>query len=91
MAARRSKPVRDGQFNVQAGTQNALMEMGVRNSANDFAGTVYEGLPAVQSGWKSSSTYFKMEGEIVNIGLGNGSALSTFNNSIVNFSLVPKP
>jgi hypothetical protein len=79
------------QFNVQAGTQNALMGMGVRNSAAGFAGTAYEGLPAVQSGWASSSAFFKMEGGVVNVGLGNGSALNTFNDSIVNFSLVPKP
>lgn len=80
------------QFNVQAGTQNALMGMGVRNSAAGFAGTAYEGLPIVQSGWGSSSAFFKWESEnLVNIGLGRGSALNTFNNNIVNFNLVPKP
>jgi hypothetical protein len=52
------------QFNVQAGTQNALMGMGVRNSAAGFAGTAYEGLPMVQSGWGSSSAFFKMEGTV---------------------------
>jgi hypothetical protein len=51
------------QFNMQAGTQNALMGMGVRNSAAGFAGTAYEGLPMVQSGWGSSSAFFKMEGD----------------------------
>ena len=79
------------QFNVQAGTTESLMGMGVRNSASGFAGTAYEGLPTVQSGWASSSAFFKMEGGVVNVGLGNGSALNTFNNGIVNFNLVPKP
>jgi hypothetical protein len=80
------------QFNMQAGTQNALMGMGVRNSAAGFAGTAYEGLPLVQSGWGSSSAFFKWESEnLVNIGLGRGSALNTFNNNIVNFNLIPKP
>jgi RHS repeat-associated protein len=80
------------QFNVQAGTQNALMGMGVRNSAAAFTGTAYEGLPLVQSGWGSSSAFFKIEGQgLVNVGLGQGSALNTFNNSIINFNLVPKP
>jgi RHS repeat-associated protein len=80
------------QFNVQAGTQDALMGMGVRNSANDFIGTSYESLPLVQSGWGSSSAFFKAEGNgLFNIGLGNGTALDTFNSSIVNFNAVPKP
>lgn len=80
------------QFNVQAGTQNALMGMGVRNSAGGFAGTAYEGLPTVQSGWTSSSAFFKWEGpDLINIGLGRGPALNTFNNNIVNFNLIPKP
>jgi hypothetical protein len=79
------------QLNAQAGTQNALMGMGVRNSAAGFAGTAYEGLPSVSGGWTSSSAFFKWEGGTVNIGLGNGSALNTFNNNLVNFSLVPKP
>ncbi len=79
------------QFNVQAGTENALMGMGVRNSAAGFTGTAYEGLPTVGGGWTDTSAFFKWEGGSVNIGLGNGSALNTFNNNIVSFGLVPKP
>ncbi|HEV2327430.1 MAG TPA: DUF6531 domain-containing protein [Verrucomicrobiae bacterium] len=80
------------QFNVQAGTQNALMDMGVRNSAAGFTGTAYESLPLAQSGWGSSSAFFKWEGEnLVNIGLGQGPALQTFNNNIINFTLTPVP
>lgn len=80
------------QFNVQAGTTDALLGMGVRNSAAGFAGTAYEGLPLVQSGWGSSSAFFKWEAQdLVNIGLGRGPALNTFINNIVNFNLIPKP
>lgn len=79
-------------FDTQVGTQNALMEMGVRNRALGFTGTPYEGLPLVESGWSSSSAYFKIEAPgLVNIGLGQGPALNTFNESIINFNLVPTP
>ncbi|MEI6605821.1 MAG: RHS repeat-associated core domain-containing protein [Verrucomicrobiota bacterium] len=77
------------QFNIEAGTTDALMGMGVRNSARGFAGSVYEGLPAMDGQWTASSAYFKWEKGVVNIGLGQGSALETFNKSIVNFNLVP--
>jgi hypothetical protein len=70
--------------------------MGVRNSATRFTGTAYEGLPIASGGWTDTSAFFKMEGAmdgkpIVNIGLGRGSALDTFNNNIINFNPVPKP
>jgi len=77
------------QFNVQAGTTDSLLGMGVRNAG--LNGGAYNGLPLVQSGWGSSSAFFKLEGNVVNVGLGRGSALNTFNNNIVNFNLVPKP
>lgn len=74
-------------FKVRAGTSGSLLRMGVRNSAGGFAGTVYEGLPNVKNvnGWMSSSAFFKREGGIVNIGLGRGPALNTFNSNIVSF------
>ena len=77
------------QFNVQAGTTDSLLGMGVRNVG--LNGGAYRNLPLVQSGWGSSSAFFKLEGNLVNVGLGRGSALNTFNNNIVNFNLVPKP
>ena len=77
------------QFNVQAGTTDSLLGMGVRNAG--LNGGAYGNLPLVQSGWGSSSAFFKLEGNVVNIGLGRGSALNTFNNNIVNFKAVPKP
>jgi len=77
------------QFGVQAGTTDSLLGMGVRNAG--LNGGAYGNLPLVQSGWGSSSAFFKLEGNVVNVGLGRGSALNTFNNNIVNFNLVPKP
>jgi RHS repeat-associated protein len=85
------------QFNVQAGTQNALMDIGVRNSAAGLTGTAYEDLPLVSGGWTDTSAFFKFEGQtvegdpLVNIGLGKGTALDTFNANIINFKPVPKP
>jgi hypothetical protein len=77
------------QFGMRAGTTDSLLGMGVRNAG--LGGGAYDVLPLVQRGWGSSSALFKVEGDVVNIGLGRGSALNTFNNNIVNFNLVPKP
>jgi RHS repeat-associated protein len=76
------------QFNLQAGTTDSLLGMGVRNAG---LGGSYGNLPVVQSGWGWSGAFFKQEGNVVNIGLGRGPALDTFNDNIVNFNLVPKP
>jgi hypothetical protein len=82
------------QFNVQAGTRDSLLGIGVRNGA--LNGAPYSSLPLVESGWTSSRAFFKLEGQIggvptVNIGLGRGAALDTFNNNIVKFTIAPKP
>jgi len=78
------------QFNVQPGTIDSLLGIGVRNAG--LNGGAYSGLPLVQRGWGSSSAFFKLEGDgLVNIGLGRGAALDTFNNHIISFTLVPKP
>jgi RHS repeat-associated protein len=74
------------QFNVQAGTTDALLDMGVRNAGLTQA--PFGNLPLVQSGWGNSNAFFKLEGGVVNIGLGQGPALNTFNNNIVNFTVV---
>lgn len=77
------------QFNVRAGTTDSLLSMGVRNAG--LNGAPYGNLPLVQSGWGSSSAFFKLEGNVVNIGLGRGRALNTFNENIVNFSRCTRP
>jgi RHS repeat-associated protein len=76
------------QFTMQSGTTDSLLGMGVRNAG--LSGGAYDSLPLVQRGWGSSSAFFKLEGVVVNIGLGRGTALDTFNNMIVNFRLIRK-
>ena len=77
------------QFGVQAGTTESLMGIGVRSAG--LSEDAYSSLPLVQKGWGSSGAFFKLEEGVVNIGLGRGTALNTFNRNIVNFRLVPKP
>jgi RHS repeat-associated protein len=77
------------EFAVRAGTTDALLGIGVRNAALSCG--AYDGLPLVQQGWTSSNAFFKLEGDVVNVGLGKGAALDTFNANITNFRVVPKP
>jgi hypothetical protein len=76
------------QFTVQAGTTDALLGMGVRGPG--LVGDPYSNLQPVYSGWGSTQAFFKLEGSVVNIGLGQGSALTTFNLNIERFSVVPR-
>lgn len=71
------------QFTVRPGTTKSLAGIGVRDQSAALRGT---NMPSVSSGWTSSSAYFKSEGGVVNIGLGQGPALSTFNRNIVSFA-----
>jgi hypothetical protein len=66
---------------------NSLLDIGVRSS--NLVEAPYGSLPVVQSGWTADSAYFKLENDILNIGLGRGPALSLFNSSIINYSAVP--
>jgi len=77
------------QFNVQPGTTDSLVSMGVRDNSNLVAAT-YGDLPAVESGWGATNAYFKGEDGLINIGLGQGPALQTFNGNIVSFQAVSK-
>jgi hypothetical protein len=45
-------------------------------------------MPVVSKGWTSSNAFFKAEGAQINIGLGQGKALNTFNSNIQGFSPV---
>jgi hypothetical protein len=76
------------QFTVNQGTTDALLGIGVRNAGLTWE--PYANLPLVQSGWTADSAFFKLEGSVVNIGLGESSALSLFNSNIKSFSAVPK-
>lgn len=71
------------QFTVRSGTTKALTGIGVRDQSEALRGS---NMPAVSKGWASSNAYFKSKGKVVNIGLGQGRALSTFNQNIVSFT-----
>jgi RHS repeat-associated protein len=77
------------QFNVRGGTTNALQSIGVRD-ASALTGQLHGGLPGVSKGWTSTNAFFKAEGTQVNIGLGRGAGLDTFNSNILNFQAIPK-
>jgi RHS repeat-associated protein len=82
------------QINTKAGTLESLLKMGVRDGSKL---TESLGLPTVQKGWKAGNAFFKAESNLskglapqINIGLGNGQALQTFNQSIKSFMRVSK-
>ena len=75
------------EFNVKPGTTDALKGIGVRDSSK-IARRQYGDLPTVSQGWKTNNAYFKGEGAQVNIGLGKGKALETFNNNIQGYTVV---
>lgn len=72
-------------FTLRGGTTESLMNIGVRNAG--LTGEAFQSLPLVQRGWTSNSAFFKLEGDVINIGLGRGTALETFNNNILTFGL----
>ena len=76
------------QFSVKAGTTDSLMGIGVRNAG--LTAEPYGSLPLVQKGWTAGNAFFKTEGGTINIGLGKGTALDTFNGNILDFAPVPK-
>lgn len=67
---------------VRPGTTEQLSQIGVRDSSKATA-LAYPNMPLVgQDGWTSSSAYFKNERGQLNIGLGEGEALETFNDNL---------
>lgn len=75
------------EINLRPGTVNALEKIGVRN---DAAGHPFSALPLVQKGWMRSNAFFKAEGGQINIGLGTGDALKTFNSNIQNYRVIDR-
>jgi RHS repeat-associated protein len=80
------------EINTKQGTYDELMKMGVRNVAEKHP---YPELPLVENtkGWTQDNAFFKYEtpkggtGQ-VNIGLGKGKALETFNKNIVSYKVL---
>lgn len=73
------------EINLKPGTLSQLEAIGVRNASS---GHPFGHLPLVGKGWKGTNAFFKVEGHQVNIGLGNGRALSIFNSSIQSFNKI---
>jgi hypothetical protein len=74
-------------FTLRPGTTSALEGVGVRDTSA-ITGAAYPDMPAVSSGWTSTSAFFKGEGNQINIGLGRGNGLDIFNDSIIDFNEV---
>jgi RHS repeat-associated protein len=73
-------------FKVRPGTTDALAGIGLRDSSRAARGR-FGALPMVAKGWTRGRAYFKGEGDdLVNIGLGRGKALDTFNDAITGFT-----
>jgi hypothetical protein len=75
------------QFNMKPGALNALESVGVRD-ASALTRRTYGDMSLASKGWSSSNSYFKKEWTQINVGLGRGTALDTFNSYIQNFSVV---
>jgi hypothetical protein len=75
------------EFKVTAGTTSSLQSIGVRD-ASSLTSNMYGNMPNVSSGWTNSNAFFKAEGSVINIGLGQGAALDVFNSNIVNYNVL---
>uniref|UniRef100_UPI0010F966D2 pre-toxin TG domain-containing protein n=1 Tax=Chitinivorax sp. B TaxID=2502235 RepID=UPI0010F966D2 len=75
------------QFNMKPGALSALESIGVRDTSA-LTKAMYSNMSLVSKGWPSSNAFFKAEGAQINIGLGGGAALDTFNVYIHSFSMV---
>jgi RHS repeat-associated protein len=78
------------EFELKPGTIAALEGIGVKDRSN-FAKGKYENMPVVTKGWTENNAFFKTEKvhstgiRQTNIGLGQGKALSIFNENIISF------
>jgi len=76
------------EFTVNPGTRQQLADIGVRDNS-PIVREEFPDMPPVSKGWKENSAFFKGEGGTenpqINIGLGDGRALNTFNENIQGF------
>lgn len=72
---------------VSSGTVTRLINIGVSDGTT-LVTTKFGSLPLVTTGWFTTKAYFKKEGIQVNIGLGTGTALTTFNAGILQYQLI---
>ncbi|OEK08058.1 hypothetical protein A8C32_16520 [Flavivirga aquatica] len=77
------------EIKVKKGTLDALRKIGVGDGTNLVKQSVGD-LPKVSKGWTEAKAFFKKEGSQVNVGLGKGEALKTFNENIVGAKAIIK-
>lgn len=75
------------EFKLKSGTTSSLESIGVRDTSK-LTLKEYSDLPLVYKGWSSTNSYFKKEGNQINIGLGNGRALDIFNENVLQYKAV---
>jgi len=75
------------QFTMKPGAQEALQSIGVRD-ASLLAETSHGTMSVVEKGWAARNAFFKAEQGQINIGLGDGKALETFNRYIQSYTPV---
>jgi hypothetical protein len=75
-------------FELAGGTTDSLFNIGVRIRGGGLDGGAFGSLNFAESGWGAANALFKLERGSINIGLGQGDALSIFNSNIVRFSVV---
>lgn len=77
------------EFTTNAGTKSALEKIGVKNKST-LTNKMYPDMPFVNSveNWTINNAQFKGEGLQINIGLGKGAGLETFNLNIIGYRKV---
>jgi len=74
-------------FTLAPGTSAALQDIGV--TANEPAALQFPNMPASAGNWMQTNAQFKGEGKQMTTQLGQGNALSIFNQNIKDFELIP--
>ncbi|SDQ82063.1 RHS repeat-associated core domain-containing protein [Chryseobacterium soldanellicola] len=73
-------------INIKHSTYADLLDIGVKDASSAHP---FSSMPSVGKGWKSTNAFFKVEGNQLNVGLGNGKALDIFNSGIKSAKPIP--
>jgi RHS repeat-associated protein len=79
-------------FTLKPGTIGKLEAIGVRDATQPLTAAQYPEMPLLQDtrNWTQNNAFFKEENNQVNIGLGKGKGLDTFNDNITGHEVVPR-
>ena len=70
-------------FTTKPGTMQQLADIGV--TANPGTASLFPEMQSAAKGWTTSNAMFKLEGNVVNTGLGRGNALTIFNQNTIQY------